>query len=709
MKKPLSAPPVAAARPTVISHHGVDVPDDYAWLKDANWRQVLKDPAALDPAIRAYLEAENAYAEALLAPFADLQTELFEEMRGRIKQDDATVPARDGAFAYYVRYREGGQYPLFCRRSAAGEGQEELLLDGDGIARESAFMQFGGVRHSSKHRLLAWGCDTQGSEYYAIRVRDLATGLDLADEIPNSNVGAVVWTQDATAFYYIRLDEDHRGLEVFRHIVGTPAATDELIYREHDIGFFVSLSDTQSGRYMEISAHDHETSESWLVDLSRADARPFLVAARQTGVQYDVEHHPSLGGEDRLIIQTNADGAEDFKLVTAPLASPERTNWQDIVPHRAGTLLISFGVFRDWLMRLEREEGLPRIIVRALGSGEEHTIAFPEEAYSLGMDAGFEFDTDILRFTYSSMTTPDEVWDYDLRTRGRTLRKRKEIPSGHDPAHYVTRRVFAAARDGETVPISLLHRRDTVLNAATPCLLFGYGSYGMAMPASFSSNRLSLVDRGFIYAIAHIRGGTEKGWRWYTQGKLAKKNNTFGDFIAAAEHLIGLGWTSPQTIVAQGGSAGGMLMGAVANMRPDLFGGIIAEVPFVDVLNTMLDESLPLTAPEWPEWGNPITDREALATILAYSPYDNVRAQDYPALLVLAGVSDPRVFYWEPAKWVARLRKHKTDANAIALRVNMESGHGGASGRFNRLKEVAIAYAFAIAVARGEWPKQGLV
>jgi oligopeptidase B len=400
-----------------------------------------------------------------------------------------------------------------------------------------------------------------------------------------------------------------------------------------------------------------------------------------------------------LIIRTTADGAEDFKIVWTPLATPDRAHWRDLVAHRQGVYILSFTVLRDWLIRLEREDGLPRIVVRRLDSGEEHVIAFAEEAYSLGIEGGYEFATDLLRFAYSSMTTPSEIWDYDLASRIRALRKRQEIPSGHDPADYVTRRLLAPTAGGETVPISLLHRKDLVPHGNTPCLLYGYGAYGISIPAGFSSNRLSLVDRGFVYAIAHVRGGTEKGWRWYREGKLADKPNTFHDFIAASEYLIAQGWTERGRIVAHGGSAGGTLIGAVANMRPDLYAGLIAEVPFVDVLNTMLDDALPLTPPEWPEWGDPIRDAAAFRTILSYSPYENVRAQPYPAILALAGLTDPRVLYWEPAKWIARLRRLRTDRNLIAFRTNLDAGHAGAAGRFDRLKEVALTYAFAVKVA----------
>ncbi len=694
--------PRAAERPSTSAWHGTKLVDAFAWLRAANWQEVMQDPQRLDPAIRAYLEAENDYADAQLADTVAVQDALFAEMKGRIKEDDASVPAVDGPYAYNLRYREGGQHPVICRQPRAG-GAEELLLDGDAVARGNAFFQLGPTSHSPDHRLLGWSADVSGSEFFTHRVRDLATGEDFADTVSNVG-GSVVWTRDATAFYYAKLDANHRPAGVFRHRLGTPEAEDVRVFHEPEQRYFISLSESQSGRFAEMSVHDHETSESWLIDLAAPDALPVLVAARRPDVRYDTEYHPDLSGTPSLIVLTNADGAEDFKLVVAPLDNTAADTWRDLVPHRPGVYILSFAVLADWLIRLEREGGLPRIVVRHLASGEEHTIAFAEEAYSLGMDAGYEFATNLLRFNYSSMTTPSEVWDYDLSTRVRTLRKRQEIPSGHDPAAYVTRRVFAPTPDGESVPISVLYRRDLPLDGTAPCLLYGYGAYGISMPAGFSANRLSLADRGFVFAIAHVRGGTEKGWRWYREGKLADKPNTFSDFEAAAEYLGRTGWIAPDKIIAQGGSAGGLLIGAVANRRPDLFAGLIAEVPFVDVLNTMLDDTLPLTPPEWPEWGNPIVDAEAFRVIGAYSPYENVRAQDYPAMLVLAGLTDPRVTYWEPAKWVARLRSLRTNRRMLAFRTNLEAGHAGASGRFDRLKEIALAYAFALKIAAAPRP-----
>jgi oligopeptidase B len=691
------APPQAEARPTQCVHRGVERVDDYAWLRDPNWQAVMRDPSALDPAIRAHLEAENAYADAVLADTVELQAQLFAEMKGRIKEDESTVPDPDGPFSYYLRYREGGQHPLICRAPRDG-GPEALLLDGDALAAGKPFFQLGGSTHANDHQKLAWVCDDTGSEYYTARVRDLTTGIDLPDEVPEVS-GPVVWTNDSAAFYYVRLDSQHRPSKVYRHRLGRSVSDDALVFKSDDPGFFVSLGQLQSGRFAEISVHDHDTAEARLIDLDAPEAEPTLIAPREPALRYEVEHHPSFGGEPMLILRTNADAAEDFKLVVAPLANPGRAQWRDLVPHRPGVLILAHLVLADWLIRLERADGLPRIIVRHLASGEEHAIAFDEEAYSLGMDDGFEFATDRLRFTYSSMTTPSEVWDYDCAARTRTLRKRQEVPSGHDPADYVTRRLHAPTADGETVPISILYHKNTPLDGTAPGFIYGYGAYGISIPAAFSSNRLSLVDRGFVFAIAHIRGGTEKGWRWYREGKLKAKPNTFTDFIAATDYLVASKMMAPDRVVAQGGSAGGMLIGAIANLRPDRYAGLIAEVPFVDVLNTMLDDTLPLTPPEWLEWGDPVTDPEAFHTILSYSPYDNVRGQDYPAMLVLAGLTDPRVTYWEPAKWVARLRAHKTDDNLIAFRTNLDAGHQGAAGRFDRLKEVALAYAFAIKAA----------
>ena len=525
-----------------------------------------------------------------------------------------------------------------------------------------------------------------------MRVKDIATGALLPDVIEHC-AGAFEWAADDDHILYTMLDESHRPCKVLCHRLGFPGSDDVVVYDEPDAGFFTGVSLTESRRFVLIDSHDHVTSEVRLIDAAAPTSPPRLVAPREPEVQYDVSHH----GE-RLIILTNADGAQDFKLVQTPLTTPSREHWRDLVPHRPGVLIVGFQVYAHWLVRLERENALPRIVVHDLGNGEEHIIAFDEEAYALGLAGGYEFDTDTLRFTYSSMTTPAEVFDYDMRTRERVLRKVQEVPSGHDPAHYVTRRLMATSHDGEQVPVSVLHHKNTALDGSAPLLLYGYGSYGHAMPASFGTVRLSVVDRGFVFAIAHVRGGMERGYRWYTAGKLMHKKNTFEDFIAVAEHLVHEGFTRAGRIAIQGGSAGGMLVGAVANMRPELFKAVVAEVPFVDVLNTMCDASLPLTPPEWPEWGNPIESEAAYRYIASYSPLDNVAHQAYPHMIVTAGLSDPRVTYWEPAKWVATLRARKRDEHLLLLHTNMEAGHGGAAGRFERLRESAMVYAFVLEV-----------
>jgi oligopeptidase B len=685
-------PPRAERRPHRDEHHGMERIDDFAWLRAENWQEVMRDPRALPSGIRAYLEAENAYTAAMMADTEALQETLFKEMKGRIKEDDSTVPAPDGDYSYFSSYVTGGQHPRLCREPRTG-GEPAILLDGDAMAAGKPFFSLGGMAWSNDHRLLAYAFDDKGSEFFKAKVRDLESGEDLADEVPDME-GEPVWDLSGKAFFYTRVDENRRPLQVFKHTIGTGADHDELVYREPDAGFFTRAVESQDRRFVIVHSGDHETSEVRLLDLRAPEKGLRLVEPRQTNQDYQVEHH-----EGRLVILTNADGAEDYKIVEAPLENPGRVNWREIVPHKQGRLILDVTCFKDYMVRLEREDGLPRIVIRRFADGDEHAIAFAEEAYSLSMSAGYEYETETLRITYSSMTTPRQTFDYNMRTRERVLRKTQEVPSGHNPEDYVTRRVFAPSWDGETVPVSLLYRKDTPLDGSAPCLLYGYGSYGMAIPAGFSTNALSLVNRGFVYAIAHIRGGKDKGYRWYKTGKLEKKTNTFKDFIAAGRYLAERKFTGAGKIVAKGGSAGGMLMGAVANMAPDLFAGIIADVPFVDVLTTMLDDTLPLTPPEWPEWGNPIESADAYRTIAAYSPYDNVRAQNYPNILATGGLTDPRVTYWEPAKWVAKLRGLKTDGNILLLKINMEAGHGGAPGRFDRLKEDALSYAFALKVA----------
>ncbi|KQV37357.1 peptidase S9 [Rhizobium sp. Root73] len=690
--KNLPPAPAAPKKPVTDTRHGITRTDDYAWLRADNWQAMFKDPSILDPAIRQHLEAENTYMKAAMADTEALQKTLFAEMKGRIKEDDSSVPMKDGPFAYGTFYVTGGEQPSFFRTPRDG-GERSVLLNGDKEAEGKAYFRLGGVDHSTDHSRGLWSYDDKGSEYYTLRVRDLATGEDLADVIENTGGGGA-WAPDGKSFFYTVLDDNHRPSKIFHHIVGTPQSDDRLVYEEEDPGFFMGVGGSMLDDFIYIDIHDHETSEYWLLRTSDLLGKPKLVAARETGLEYSLSE-----GGDVFYILTNADGAKDFKIMQAPVDNPNRENWTDVVPHTAGRLIISHGAYARHLVWLEREGGLPQIKIRDRRTGEEHAIAFAEEAFSLGLQGAAEYDTDVIRFSYSSMTTPNQLYDYNMVTRERTLLKTQEVPSGHNPGDYITRRVMAPASDGAEVPVTLLYRKDTPLDGSAPCLLYGYGAYGIAIPASFNTNCLSLVDRGFVYAIAHIRGGKDKGFQWYEDGKMEKKANTFKDFIAAADYLNQQKFTSYANIIAEGGSAGGMLMGAIANMAPEKFKGVIAAVPFVDVLNTMLDDTLPLTPPEWPEWGNPIASKDAYERMAAYSPYDNVSEKPYPAILALGGLTDPRVTYWEPAKWVAKLREKTTGSEPILMKTNMDAGHGGASGRFQRLEEIAFEYAFAIKVA----------
>ena len=693
MNKTIPLPPPAIKKTQTRTIHGQTLSDDYGWLRADNWQDVLKDPSVLPADIRAHLEAENAYADAIMAPTEELQQQLYEEMKGRIKEDDSSVPSPDGPYDYYTRVIEGEQYPLFCRKQRK-QGEEEIYLDGNKEAKGHDYHQIHAVSHSPDHKLLAWSFDTKGAGFCTLVIQKMANGTRLDSPIENTG-GGVCWSADGQFLFYGKYDEHKRIRWIYRHELGTDPTKDVIIYEEPDSGFFLSLGQTQSDRFILIHSGDHQTSEIRLLDAQNPLQEPVLVAKREAQHEYSVEHDAA---HDHLIILTNSGEAEDFRIVSTPVSDPGPENWRDLVPHQQGRLILEVTVFKNHMVRLERENALPRLVITALDEGSEHAIGFDEEAYSLGMSPGYEYDTTTLRFSYSSPTTPSQTFDYDMKSRERILRKTQEVPSGHDPRDYVARRIMAPAHDGEQIPITLLYHKDTRLDGSAPLLLYGYGSYGISIPAGFSTNRLSLVDRGFVYAVAHIRGGEEKGRNWYLTGKTMTKKNTFRDFISSAEHLIAQKFTSKGQIIAQGGSAGGMLMGVVANWAPELFGGIIAEVPFVDVLNTMLDDTLPLTPPEWNEWGNPIEDRNAFDYIASYSPYDNVAAQDYPPLLVRSGISDSAVTYWEPAKWVAKLREIKTDDNILLFNLNMGAGHGGASGRFDYLKEVALVLAFALEV-----------
>jgi oligopeptidase B len=680
-------PPVAAKRSLKIEQLGRVRVDDYAWMKDGNWQQVLRDPKALKADVREHLDAENAYTKALLAGTEALQADLFAEMKGRIKEDDSSVPAPDGPWDYYVRYDLGAQHPIHARRPKGQADGEQVLLDEEALSKGKAFLQVGAASHSPDHALYAWAADDQGSEYYTIRVKDLASGQDLGAPV-ESTYGAFAFSPDSQWIFWIWRDENARPSKVFRR----PArgGEDVLVYEEADDGMFLGVGVASDDSHVLIHVGNQETTEVWLIPASDPTAQPVVVEPRQVGVKYSLDHWT-----DRWVIRTNADDAVDFKLATSTAPVPAKASWRDWIAHQPGRYITGFAAFSGYLVRAERVNALDLLVVTAR-DGTEHEIAFDEEAYALNLEGGYEYETTTARFVYQSPTTPRQTFDYDLATRERTLRKTQEIPSGHDPSRYVARRLYAKASDGAEVPITVLMLKDTPLDGSAPLLLYGYGSYGMAMEPSFSIRNLSLVDRGWIWATAHIRGGSDKGWGWFLDGRKEKKPNTFTDFIACAEHLIGEGYGARGRIAAYGGSAGGMLMGAVANLRPDLWGAIIAAVPFVDVLNTMSDTSLPLTPPEWPEWGNPLEDATAYDLIESYSPYDRVTSLPYPPILATGGLSDPRVTYWEPAKWAAKLRDFSTGDAPILLKINMEAGHGGASGRFDFLKEIALDYAFAI-------------
>jgi len=695
MSQGTPVPPVAKKIPVRIEQLGRVRTDDYQWMKDDNWQAVLRDPTLIKAEVKEHLDAENAYREAMMVSTLPLQAAMFEEMKGRIKEADSSVPSPDGPWEYYVEYRTGDQHPRYMRQPRGG-GTAQLLLDANALAEGKAYSEVSAAEHSPDHALFAYAEDAQGSEVHQIFVRDLATGEVLPDPI-GSAYGGFAFSPDSQWIFWTNRDDNGRPDRIFRR----PARGGEttLVYQEEDDGLFMSVGRTADDAFVLISIANQETSETRAVPAATPTATPVVLEPRLTGRLYDADHWG-----DRWVIRTNADDSIDFKIVEAPTGTPGKAHWTDLVPHTPGRYVEGVALVKDYIARQDRADANTTIVIRDR-SGTEHGIAVDEPAYSLSLGGASEFDTTIMRYGYNSPSTPTSTYDYDLATRERTLRKVQEVPSGHNAADYVVERLNAPAPDGELVPVTVLRRKSTPVDGTAPLLLYGYGSYGIPMAASFSTNRLSLVDRGWIYAIAHIRGGSDKGWGWFLNARRFTKKNTFTDFIAAAEHLIASGHGKAGHIVAQGGSAGGLLMGAVNNMRPDLWAGVIGQVPFVDVINTMSDTSLPLTPPEWPEWGNPIEDPEAYDYMMSYSPYDQVGPMDYPAVLATGGLSDPRVTYWEPEKWVAKLRPATTSGNPILLKINMEAGHGGSSGRFDYLKEVAHDYAFAVWAVDKGWER----
>lgn len=672
-------PPVAAKDPKAITQHGHTRIDHYFWLRDRENPETIR-----------YLEAENAYTEAVLKPLDGLREQLYQEILGRIQQTDLSVPVRKGEYYYYTRTEEGKQYPIHCRKRGSLDGVEETLLDLNEIAQTEKYVRLGNFVVSPDHRLLAYGLETSGDETYTIFVKDLATGNLLPDRIENTYYG-LEWTNDAQSLLYVTLDSAKRPYQCWRRRLGTAASTDELLHEEADERFHLTLSKSRSEAFLFVSLDSAATSEVRYLEASGASSAIGVLAERRHDVEYDVTHHG-----DHFYIRI-ADVGRNFRVVRAPVANPAAGEWEEWIAHRANVMVEGVDAFENHLVVLEREDGIRRFEVHNQQDGSRHTVIMPEKVYTIFPAGNPEFRTNLLRFHYTSLVTPMSIFDYNLDTRERTLRKQTPVLGGYDPANYETVRIHATAEDGVRIPISMVYRKGLERGGANPMLLYGYGSYGISIDPTFSSDRLSLLDRGFVYAIAHIRGGGDLGKPWHDAGKLKQKQNTFDDFIACAEHLIAEGYTAAGRLAIMGGSAGGLLMGAVINLRPELFHAVLAKVPFVDVLNTATDPTLPLTVIEYDEWGNSNYE-DYWDCIRSYSPYDNIERQAYPHMLVTAGLNDPRVSYWEPAKWVARLRTMKTDSNLLLLKTDMTSGHGGPSGRYDRIRETALDYAFLLHV-----------
>jgi len=685
-------PPRAEKRPQTYAYHGETVTDAYAWLRDPGY------PDVTDTDILAHLEAENAYFEHVMAPYRPLTEQLYGELTVRLKEDDESVPVKNGDWLYQWRFDAGAQYRRWYRKPADASGDWRLILDEPALAEPHAYFRLGGLAVSPDGRYLAYAADTDGSERFTLHLRDLEREIALADTIADT-IGAPVWAGDSRTVIYRPVNENWRPFAARAHVLGTSTEADRTLYDESDDGFFVDAYKTQSKAWIVIATGSHTTTELRILPASDPFTEPVLLSPRSEGHEYDADH---AGGV--FFIRSNW-RAKEFRILTAAESAPQFDTWRELIGASERDYFRGLTAFKNFLVIEQRRNGLDQIRIREHQSGAEHFVDFPEATYRAELGANPEYDVGRIRIGYDSLITPATVYDYDVAARELITRKVQEIPSGYDPSQYASKRLYAPARDGAEVPVSIVYRKDFAQTAPGPLHLFGYGAYGIGMPPGFSPARLSLLDRGFAYAIAHIRGGDELGRGWYEAGKASQRMNSFRDFIDTAEHLIDRGYTRAGDISIASGSAGGKLMGAVANMRPELWRAVVAHVPFVDVLNTMLDSSLPLTPIEWPEWGNPIEDPEAFRTIRAYSPYDNVAEQAYPPMLVTCGINDPRVTYWEPAKWVARLREKKTDSNLLIFKTNMGAGHAGKSGRYAALWEVAEEYTFllmAFGMAEGE-------
>ncbi|WP_077922508.1 S9 family peptidase [Spirosoma sp. 209] len=679
-------PPRAAIKPKELTIHGDTRVDNYYYLNERE-----------NPDVINYLKAENAYLDQVLAPVKGLQDRLFDEMKGRIKQQDESVPYKEGDYYYYTRYVTGGEYPIYCRKKGALTGTEEVMFDGNALARGHNYYQLGGYEVSDNDELAVFCEDTVSRRLYTLRIKNLKTGQIYPEIIPNTEAGSFAWAADNKTLFYIKKDpQTLLGYQVFRHVLGTSPEQDVLVYEEPDNQFYMGLGRSKSKKYITIGVdHNGVATEYRLLDASKPTGAFSVFLPREKGHEYDIVHY-----KDKFYVRTNWK-AENFRLMEVPEGkTADRNAWKEVIPHRADVYLSDLDVFANHLVLGERKAGLTNIrIISQKRTGDparaDFYLPFQDPAYVAGIGYNPDFNTNVVRYTYASLTTPSSTYDYNMDTQTATLMKRQEVLGGFDPANYTSERIFVTARDGAKVPVSIVYRKGTKKDGSAPLLQYSYGSYGINMEPSFSSTRLSLLDRGFIYAMAHIRGGQEMGRRWYEDGKMLKKKNTFNDFVDVSQHLINQKYTSPDKLFAMGGSAGGLLMGAVINQAPQLYRGVVAAVPFVDVVTTMLDETIPLTTGEFEEWGNP-KQKVYYDYMKSYSPYDNVTKKAYPNLLVTTGLHDSQVQYWEPAKWVAKLRTLKTDTNQLLLHTNMEAGHGGASGRFQALKEIALEYAFML-------------
>jgi oligopeptidase B len=674
-----------------VKIHNEELIDNYSWIKQKDWKEVILNPSKLNAQVKKYLDEENLFKEDQLKDIKDVEKKLFEELKSKIKNEDNSVPKKDGDYFYGYKYNKNSEYPIYYRKNII-KNSEEIILDCEKKSKRHAYFNVASISHSHNHKSVAYNIDTNGSEYFSIFVEDVDKKEILSPEIKNTT-GDIIWSLDNNYIFYVGLDQNHRPTKVFKHKIGSDTNKDLLIYEEKDPSFFCSINLSKTKKYLFIRTADHETSEYLFINLQLNEITPVLFKKRIKKIEYDLEHH-----ENFFLISTNIDEAKNFKIMISHEESYQK--WEEFITYEKNNLILDFILLKDWLVRLERTEGSENIIILNLNNKDQHKISFDEEAYNLSLDHGYEYETDTFRYSYSSPTTPKSIFDYDCKLKKQELKKTQEVPSGHNKDNYICKKIFATAHDNEKIPITILYKKGVKLDSNNYLLLYGYGSYGISLPSNFSTNRLSLVDRGIVYAIAHIRGGKEKGYEWYEKGKLLKKKNTFFDFISCAKKLCEDKYTSPKKIIAQGGSAGGLLMGYIANESPDLFLGIIAQVPFVDICNTMLDEDLPLTVTEIPEWGDIKNDKKSFLYVKSYSPYDNVKKQNYPHMLVTGGISDPRVTYWEMTKWVAKLRENKTDNNLLLLHINMTAGHSGASGRFDYLKEIAMEYGFVLKICK---------